>query len=237
MLYKVTERDRLEAQVKQDLWEREYMNPTLRRIIEEAGLDIIDSDDDPVLDNKDTPPAEMPPEEVPEGDGALNLEQIAADFQQGNLTEEDLMKLYQGGQISKEMIQQIMGMTTGSEEPQSEEELLAQQVTQTNDMFIKFALYDKITDLTEKLSHFKENFDDIQSSIYERVLQLSEMLNILSSLIFNIETPISYQMYGSILLQLTELFDEYSKTQNAQIAQEEMKDKINSSDDKLEDVV
>ncbi len=91
-------------------------------------------------------------------------------------------------------------------------------------MFVKFALYDKVSDLTEKLAYFKENFDDVKSDIYSRVLQLSEFLNILSSLIFSIETPVSYQMYGSILLQLTELFDEYNNEQRAEQAQDNIDD-------------
>ena len=82
-------------------------------------------------------------------------------------------------------------------------------------MFVKFALYDKVAELTEKLEYFKENFDDMQSGIYDRVVQLNEFLNILSSLIFSIETSVAYQMYGSILLQLTELFDQYNQVSQA----------------------
>ncbi len=208
--------------IKQELWESMYINPNMRHIIEEAGLELAQGDDDPSLDGQ--PPEELPPEqapnqEIPEGEGGLNLEQLAADFQEGKLQQEDLMKLYQNGQLSKEQISMIMGQ--GEEaEPQSEEELLSQQITQTNDVFVKFALYDKVNDLTEKLDYFKDNFDDIQSDTYERVLQLGEFLNILSSLIFNLDTQVSYQMYGSILLQLTEIFNQYNKEQK----QEELRD-------------
>ena len=92
-------------------------------------------------------------------------------------------------------------------------------------MFIKFSLYDKTLDLIDKLNYFKENFDDIQSSEYEKVLQLREFLNILSNLIFNIETAVAYQMYGSILLQLTEIFTEYKSKDEAGALKEAIKDK------------
>ena len=198
-------------------WENR-MHPTLLRIIQEAGE--INSDDDPAFDEKSSPD-EQQEEVAPSEGGGLNIEQLAADFQQGNLQKEDLIRLYQGGQLTQEEIGQIMGMSQEDQEPGSEEELLNQQITQTSDLFVKFALYDKVTELTEKLNYFKENFDDIQSDVYNRVLQLDEFLNILSNLIFNVETSISYQMYGSILLQLTELFNEYNQSQITRKAQEE----------------
>ncbi len=215
----------------EDIWESFFNDPLLKRIIEEA--EMVDSDSDPEFagDEEQAPQnptaasAPAPEGQAPE-EGGINLEQLAADFQQGNLNQDELIKLYQTGKISKEDIQQIMNQAEDSEEPQTEEELLSQQIDQTNDMFIKFALYDKISDLTEKLNYFKENFDDIQADIYERVLQLREFLNILSSLIFSIETPVSYQMYGSILLQLTELFDEYNQEQEAEEEAEDKEDEL-----------
>ncbi len=216
----------------EDIWESFFNDPVLKRIIEEAGGENIDSDDDPELAEAD--PEEAPEGEDPEGgaapapegegEGEFDLEQLSADFQEGKLDQDDLIKLYQSGKITKEEIQQIIEAAENGQEPQSEEELLSQQIDQTNDMFVKFALYDKITELSEKLGYFKDNFDDTRSEMYERVLQLSEFLNILSSLIFSIETSVSYQMYGSILLQLTELFEEYRKKQDLEQAQEDMED-------------
>ncbi len=211
-------------QSKEDIWEDFFNHPLLASVIEEASA--VDSDDDPELEGED----EMAPEAAPAapkqsgggGEEGMDLEQLSADFQNGDISQEDLVKMYQTGKISKEEIQQIISNVESGEEPQSEEELLAQQIDQTNDMFIKFALYDKIAELTEKLGYFKENFEDTRSSMYERVIQLSEFLNILSNLIFSIETPVSYQMYGSILLQLTELFDEYNQEQQKEEHQEDV---------------
>ncbi len=221
---------------KEDIWESFFNDPLLARILEEAGAEMVDSDDDPTIDGS------QDGEEPSEDDGGqgsdMNLEQLAADFQEGNLDQEDLIKLYQSGKISKEEIQQIVAQVEG-EEPQDEEELMNQQIDQTNDMFVKFALYDKIIELTEKLDYFKENFDNTRSDIYERVLQLGEFLNILSSLIFSIETSVSYQMYGSILLQLTELFNEYNQVQKVENAQENVEDEQEDAEhkSKIEDQI
>ncbi len=213
----------------EDIWESFFSDPTLKRILEEA--EFVDSDSDPELEGGDAMAApEEAPSESPSGGGGgggaegMDIEQLSTDFQAGDISQEDLIKLYQSKKISKDEIQRIISDAEGGDEPETEEELLGQQIEQTNDMFVKFALYDKISDMTEKLAYFKENFDDIQSNIYDRVLQLNEFLNILSSLIFSIETAVSYQMYGSILLQLTELFDEYNNEQKLETAQEDAED-------------
>jgi len=215
----------MREQWQDDIWKDFFNDPLLSKIIEEAGM--VDSDQDSNMDGSDengeapSEPGATPKE--PEG-SKVNLEQLTADFQAGSIEQEDLIKLYQSGKVSKEDIQQVIAQVEG-EEPEDEEELMSQQIDQTNDTFVKFALYDKIQELTDKLDYFKENFDNTQSNIYQRVLQLREFLNILSSLIFQIETTVSYQMYGSILLQLTELFNEYNNVQKGEKAIEDKKDR------------
>ncbi len=220
---------------QQDIWEDFFNDPLLSSILEEAGGEMVDSDQDPNLDGTQEDQEDQPQEQAPQGEGSdasgVNLEQLAADFAEGSIDQNDLIKLYQSGKISKEEVQQVVAGQEG-EEPESEEELMSQQIAQTNDMFVKFALYDKISELTEKLEYFKENFNDTRSNIYERVLQLREFLNILSSLIFSIETSVSYQMYGSILLQLTELFNEYNQEQKVEDAQEDARDAKEDQEDK-----
>jgi len=137
-------------------------------------------------------------------------------YKSGKLTKDDIESIIQGVESPEDPGEE---MAPGEEEP-TEEELFAQQIDQTNDLFVKFSIYDKINELTDKLNYFKDNFEDIQSSTYERVIQLREFLNILSNLVFNIETSVSYQMYGSILLQLTEIFTEY----NANLSKDTIQD-------------
>jgi len=182
--------------------------------------------------------AEMDPGIQPESSEQTNvdIEQLTEDLKQGSIQQEDLVNMYKTGKITKDDIEQIIqnvesppegdmpdgdGMDMANQEP-TEEELLSQQVDQTNDLFVKFSIYDKINELTDKLNYFKGNFEDIQSDTYHKIMQLREFLNILSSLVFNIETAVSYQMYGSILLQLTEIFEEY----NQESAQESSKKRV-----------
>jgi hypothetical protein len=163
--------------------------------------------------------------EQPESETA-GLDQIKQDFDQGIVDQNDLVQMYKTGKLTQDDIASIISPEDASGQGQeeqpidpetgepvlSEEELFAQQIDQTNDMFVKFSIYDKIGELQDKLDFFQENFDDIQSDTYQKVVQLKEFLNILSSLVFSIETTVAYQMYGSLLLQLTEVLTEYNQT-------------------------
>jgi hypothetical protein len=173
------------------------------------------------------------------------LQQVALDVQQGHLDQNDLINMYKAGQLSKEEIQQVMEMAQGqegqegqeggqppAEQQPSEEELFAQQIEQTNDMFVKFAIYDKVAELSEKLNYIHDNFSDTESDMYLRAVQLKEFLNILSNLIFNLDTSVSYQMYGSILLQLTELFNEYLEERQKESASEEAEEASREAEEK-----
>jgi hypothetical protein len=201
-------------------WDSFFDNPILGSYLTEAeGME---------------PPQEAPsaPEEQPQVDEE-QIQQLQTDFQSGGLSQEDLVSMYKSGKITKNDISTIVqgpseegeAAPTDGEEGPTEEELFAQQLDQTNDMFIKFTLYDKTTELIEKLNYFSDNFDDIQSDTYEKTVQLKEFLNILSNLIFNIETSVAYQMYGSILLQLTEIFTEYNNSEQAEELRDRIKDK------------
>ena len=177
--------------------------------------------------------------DVSQSEDPQDIDQLAEDLRQGAISQEDLIGMYKTGKISKEDIESIIqqvenppaaegdGQDLAPDQEPTEEELLAQQVDQTNDLFVKFSIYDKITELTDKLNYFKDNFEDIQSETYNRVLQLREFLNILSSLVFNIETAVAYQMYGSILLQLTEIFEEYNKISGVQKIKDSIRDEKN----------
>jgi hypothetical protein len=214
-----------------------FENPLLGSIIEEA-LQSVESDDDP------TPDETAKQQEQP-APGVDKLQQVALDVQQGHLDQNDLINMYKAGQLSKEEIQQVMEMAQGqegqegqeggqppAEQQPSEEELFAQQIEQTNDMFVKFAIYDKVAELSEKLNYFHDNFSDTESDMYLRAVQLKEFLNILSNLIFNLDTSVSYQMYGSILLQLTELFNEYLEERQKESASEEAEEASREAEEK-----
>jgi len=190
--------------MQDDIWASFFGNPLLKKYIEEA-------------ENNEPQQSEAEP-----GEMSTDIDGLTKDFSDGHITQDDLINMYKSGKISQEDVQRIIsniedggpdasnGQMNQDEEGPTEEELFAQQMDQTNDMFIKFSVYDKINELSEKLDYFKENFEDTNSDIYTEVIQLREFLNILSNLVFNIETSVAYQMYGSILLQLTELFNQYN---------------------------
>jgi hypothetical protein len=202
-----------------EAWEKFFGNPVISSYLEEADMQ---------------PQPEM---QQPEEETNADVQQLADDFQSGHVSQEDLVNMYRAGKINKNDLAEIRQMVENppdgdeaaaaageEEEGPSEEELFAQQIDQTNDLFIKFSIYDKILELTDKLDYFKENFEDIESQTYERVIRLREFLNILSNLVFNIETSVAYQMYGSILLQLTEIFTEYNKNLSQRKQEEKIKD-------------
>lgn len=204
-----------------DAWDDFFGNPILKNYLTEA-------------DEMQAAQEQEQPVPAPEGAGSgADIEQLSADLKDGHITQDDLIDMYKSGKVSKDDIQAIVSSVEGEQaqaeapgedEPQSEEELFAQQIDQTNDMFVKFALYDKVADMTDKLNYFKDNFEDIQSDMYGEVLQLREFLNILSNLIFTIETSVAYQMYGSILLQLTELFNTYNQEDKAEALHDKIQD-------------
>lgn len=193
-----------------ETWNEFFGNPIIGAILEEA-------------EQQQEQPQENTQEESDGGKASDDeINKLAGDLKSGHLSQDDLIDMYKSGKLSQADIKKIVDQVEGGEggdegeeqpmdaEPATEEELLAQQIEQTNDLFVKFALYDKIIELTEKLDYFKNNFEDIRSDIYQRVLQLREFLNVLSNLVFNLETAVAYQMYGSLLLQLTDLFKEYN---------------------------
>jgi len=212
--------------MQNNAWDEFFGNPLISSYLEEAELF----------------EEEMPEESGDAGDtgdtgGSLSEEEIAKlaeDLKAGHITQDDIVNMYKSGKVSQEDVQKIISLVEGGEpgeagpegevegQQPTQEELLAQQIEQTNDLFIKFALYDKIIELTEKLDYFRDNFDDLKSDLYQQTLQLREFLNILSNLVFNIETPVAYQMYGSLLLRLTELFKEYNQTVKPQKDREDL---------------
>jgi len=210
-----------------------FGHPTLRKILEEADTSKVmsadvTSDDDPV------PGEEKGQDQTEDGAGNLSdqeIQKLAADFKDKHLTQDDIVNMYKSGKLNKTDVKNILSLADegsgqdgqggqggqgGQEQGPSEEELFAQQIEQTNDLFIKFTLYDKTNDLMSKLNYFQENFSDASSDLYDKVIQLKEFLNVLSNLVFTVETTVAYQMYGSILLQLTELFNEYQAKQTEQ---------------------
>lgn len=210
-------------------WNDFIRNPIVAELIEEAQakqLESVDSDEDPALNTKDVKD--------------MDIEELAKGYAEGNVQEEELAKLYQSGALSRDDIQAIMSAADPNAQEQqaqaqmqpevSQEELMAQQIDQVNDSFIRFSLFDRINELQEKLENLIENFSDYDSELYLEVKQTTEFVKILSGLVFSLDVSVLYQMYGSIEMRLIELFTEYVRL-NPEEPEEDQTKEIDFSDE------
>ncbi len=137
------------------------------------------------------------------------LQQLIAGFQSGEVTEESLKQMLDAGQINNTDIQMLQEQMPSPEEEQ------AAQISQVQEMVIRFNVYDKIMNLDSKLELFMENFNEVGSGFYKDVQQVHEFIKVLNTLIFNLEINLVYQMYASLELQLIQLFEDYKENQAA----------------------
>jgi hypothetical protein len=128
-----------------------------------------------------------------------------------DLSEEDFQKMIKSKEINDEDAQEIMQAVQQSqqEEEPSEEEIQMGQINQVQDMVVRFSLYDKYNKLLEKVNFFLDYFTDIKSDLYSEVNEIKEYLEIISSLLFNLEINILYQLYFKLEDRLITSFTEY----------------------------
>jgi len=138
-----------------------------------------------------------------------DLQALIQGFQNGEITEEMLKQMLDDGQINNTDIQMLQEQMPSPEEEQ------AAQITQVQEMVIRFNIYDKIMNLDSKLEIFIENFHEVGSGFYKDVEQVHEFIKVLNTLIFNLEINLVYQMYASLELQLIQLFEDYKENQAA----------------------
>jgi len=122
----------------------------------------------------------------------------ATEDKEDNSEEED--------QDNSEEVQEVQ------EEP-TQEEQFAYELEGTQDKFIQFVLYEKILDLSNKISILKDN---IQSGLNKNDDQfLSSLKNydqyiqVLNELIFTVSTGTIYKLLGQLELELIELLERY----------------------------
>jgi len=136
------------------------------------------------------------------------IQQIAQGIQDGSISEEEIQSAIQQGQIGEgdvELIQQAMGQQS-EESAQQKEEISKQQVDQITDSFIRLNLFDKINDLEEKFESFINTSNDAE--MVEKIKQLKNYLDIILSLVYNMDVNLLYQLYATIELKAITLFKE-----------------------------
>lgn len=173
-------------------------------LVEEAARpQQVDSDSDPVAEKE---------KESTETGSEDKIEEIIDKIHNGQLSDEDLKKMVDSKEISEEELQKIMGMLDQNGDGQiSQEELIAQQIDQVNDTYIRFTIYDKIVDLLGKIDNYLEDFGKLDTENYKEIERLREFLKVLMNLTFTLDINVVYQMYGTLEIRLITIFEEELK--------------------------
>lgn len=109
--------------------------------------------------------------------------------------------------------------------PPTPEEQLAFELEGTEDKFLQFVLYDKLTELSSKIDILLDNIknDEIAEEIQlvQKLEHYKQYLEVLNELIFSMSTNTVYKVLGQIELELIDLLQIY----NASLEQQEIKHK------------
>ena len=111
--------------------------------------------------------------------------------------------------------------------PPTEEEVFNAELEGSEDKFLQFVLYDKLTDLSSKIDILKDNVkNDTSADRLEFIQKLDhygQYLEVLNELIFSVSTSVIYKILGQIELELIDLLEIY----NAELEKNVAKEKLN----------
>jgi len=183
-------------QILNELLETHGISPW-KILIEEGKKEEVNSDDEPSA-----------------GDESLSdndKNNIAQGLANGDITEEQFKKMVNNGDLDKDDANEItqMAQELAQNQEMTPEEEQMMQITQVQDMTVRFALYEKFTKLNEKIEYFLDFFQDVANPIYKEVEYIKEYLDVVSSLVFNLEINLLYQLYFQLESKLIELFQGY----------------------------
>jgi len=98
--------------------------------------------------------------------------------------------------------------------PPTEEEIFNAEMEGSEDKFIQFVLYDKLSDLSSKITILKDNIKNDSSSdrleLIQKLDHYEQYLNVLNELIFSVSTSVIYKIVGQIELELIDLLEIYN---------------------------
>jgi len=100
------------------------------------------------------------------------------------------------------------------EQPEpSPEEVLTFELEGTEDKFLQFVLYDKLSDLSSKITILQDNIKndgDAESlNLITKLNHYGQYLEVLNELIFSISTSTVYKILGQIELELIDILQIY----------------------------
>ena len=114
------------------------------------------------------------------------------------------------------------------EQPQpTEEELFTYELEGTEDKFLQFTLYDKLTDIASKIDILQDNIKNDTSAenmdLLSNLDHYAQYIGVLNELIFTISTPVVYKLLGQIELELIDILEVYNSSLEKNIEQDKIK--------------
>ncbi len=110
----------------------------------------------------------------------------------------------------------------------SEQEIFQAEMEGSEDKFIQFVLYDKLTDLSSKIDILLDNIkNDTLTDNLEIVSKLEhykQYLSVLNELIFTVSTVVVYRILGQIELEIIDLLEVYNAKLEESKMQKEAKE-------------
>jgi predicted RNA-binding protein associated with RNAse of E/G family len=91
------------------------------------------------------------------------------------------------------------------DDPDQLEQIFSQEIDQLTDNFIRLNLYDKINELIEKIDIFLDVYNRADDALRDRLNQVKNYLNILGSLIFNLDVNLLYQLYITLEMKAIDI--------------------------------
>jgi len=111
----------------------------------------------------------------------------------------------------------------------TEEQLFSYELEGTEDKFLQFTLYDKLIDLSSKITILLDNIKNDASAenmqIISKLEHYSQYLDVLNELIFSISTSVVYKLIGQIELELIDMLEVYNAELEKKLAYDKMKGK------------
>lgn len=110
----------------------------------------------------------------------------------------------------------------GQEEPEpTPEENLMFELEGTEDKFLQFVLYDKLSDLSSKITILQDNIKNDRNAesldLIQKLNHYGQYLEVLNELIFSISTATVYKILGQIELELIDVLQIYDSSLQKQI--------------------
>ncbi len=111
--------------------------------------------------------------------------------------------------------------------PPTEEEQFMYELEGTEDKFVQFVLYDKLTDLASKIIILQDNIKNDNSAeninLIQKLDHYKQYLEVLNELIFSISTSVTYKVLGQVELELIDLLQVYNASLEEQVAKDKIK--------------